>query len=178
MLKKRYNRNKGILEWCDALAVAVAVIALIFTFVIRIVQVDGSSMNPSLFDGERILIATFLQPDYGDVVIIDSYIPYGKPLVKRVIGMAGDTIDIDFQTGIVYRNGQALSEPYTAEPTWTYEGVDFPLTVPEGCLFIMGDNRNNSKDSRDAEIGCVDTRDVLGVAIWRLLPFGKMGAAE
>ena len=178
MLKKRYNRNKGILEWYDALAVAVAVIALIFTFVIRIVQVDGGSMNPSLFDGERILIATFLQPDYGDVVIIDSYIPYGKPLVKRVIGMAGDTIDIDFQTGIVYRNGQALSEPYTAEPTWTYEGVDFPLTVPEGCLFIMGDNRNNSKDSRDAEIGCVDTRDVLGVAIWRLLPFGKMGAAE
>ena len=178
MLKKRYNRNKGILEWYDALAVAVAVIALIFTFVIRIVQVDGSSMNPSLFDGERILIATFLQPDYGDVVIIDSYIPYGKPLVKRVIGMTGDTIDIDFQTGIVYRNGQALSEPYTAEPTWTYEGVDFPLAVPEGCLFIMGDNRNNSKDSRDAEIGCVDTRDVLGVAIWRLLPFGKMGAAE
>ena len=178
MLKKRYNRNKGILEWYDALAVAVAVIALIFTFVIRIVQVDGSSVNPSLFDGERILIATFLQPDYGDVVIIDSYIPYGKPLVKRVIGMTGDTIDIDFQTGIVYRNGQALSEPYTAEPTWTYEGVDFPLAVPEGCLFIMGDNRNNSKDSRDAEIGCVDTRDVLGVAIWRLLPFGKMGAAE
>ena len=178
MLKKRYNRNKGILEWYDALAVAVAVIALIFTFVIRIVQVDGSSMNPSLFDGERILIATFLQPDYGDVVIIDSYIPYGKPLVKRVIGMAGDTIDIDFQTGIVYRNGQAMSEPYTAEPTWTYECLNFPLTVPEGCLFIMGDNRNNSKDSRDAEIGCVDTRDVLGVAIWRLLPFGKMGAAE
>ncbi len=178
MLKDRFRRNKGILEWYDALAVAVAVIALVFTFAVRIVQVDGSSMNPSLYSGERLLIATFLQPDYGDVVVTDSYIPYGKPLVKRVIGKAEDTIDIDFQTGVVYRNGQALSEPYTAEPTWTYEGVDFPLTVPEGCLFIMGDNRNNSKDSRDAEIGCVDIRDVLGVAIWRLMPFGGMGASE
>lgn len=178
MLKDRFRRNKGILEWYDALAVAVAVIALVFTFAVRIVQVDGSSMNPSLYSGERLLIATFLQPDYGDVVVTDSYIPYGKPLVKRVIGKAGDTIDIDFQTGVVYRNGQALSEPYTAEPTWTYEGVDFPLTVPDGCLFIMGDNRNNSKDSRDAEIGCVDIRDVLGVAIWRLMPFGGMGASE
>lgn len=176
--KEKYRRNRDTLEWYDALAVAVAAIALIFTFAVRIVQVDGSSMNPTLYNGERVLIATFLKPDYGDVVIIDSYIPYGKPLVKRVIGKAGDVIDIDFDKGIVYRNGEALDEPYTAEPTWTYESVDFPITVPDGCLFIMGDNRNNSKDSRDREIGCVDTRDVLGVALWRIMPFNKMGAVE
>lgn len=176
--KEKYRRNCDTLEWYDALAVAVAAIALIFTFAVRIVQVDGSSMNPTLYNGERVLIGTFLKPDYGDVVIIDSYIPYGKPLVKRVIGKAGDTIDIDFDKGIVYRNGEALDEPYTAEPTWTYESVDFPITVPDGCLFIMGDNRNNSKDSRDREIGCVDTRDVLGVALWRIMPFSKMGAVE
>ena len=138
--KERYRHNRETLEWYDALAVAVAVIALIFTFGVRIVQVDGSSMVPTLHNGERVLIGTFLQPDYGDVVVIDSYIPYGKPLVKRVIGKAGDTIDIDFDAGLVYRN--------------------------------------ESKDSRDAEIGCVDARDVLGVALWRVLPLDKMGAVE
>ena len=177
-IKDRYRRNRGILEWYDALAVAVAAIALVFTFGVRIVQVDGSSMNPTLYDGQRILIGALWQPDYGDVVVIDSYIPYGKPLVKRVIGKAGDTIDIDFASGVVYRNGQALREAYVAEPTWTYEGVSFPLTVPEGKLFIMGDNRNNSKDSRDAEIGCVDSRDVLGVALLRLPPFAEGGEAS
>ena len=114
----------------------------------------------------------------GDVVIVDSYIPYGKPLVKRVIGKAGDTIDIDFTAGIVYRDGEALDEPYTAEPTYTYEGMDFPLTVPDNCLFLMGDNRNGSKDSRSTDIGCVDTRDILGTALWRILPFSKIGAVQ
>ena len=164
--KDRYKRNKDILEWYDALAVAVAVIALVFTFGLRVVQVDGLLMTP------------LKTPDYGDVVIVDSYIPYGKPLVKRVIGKAGDTIDIDFTAGIVYRDGEALDEPYTAEPTYTYEGMDFPLTVPDNCLFLMGDNRNGSKDSRSTDIGCVDTRDILGTALWRILPFSKIGAVQ
>ena len=176
--KDRYKRNKEILEWYDALAVAVAVIALVFTFGLRVVQVDGHSMQPTLLNGERLLMTPLGSPDYGDVVIVDSYIPYGKPLVKRVIGKVGDTIDIDFTAGIVYRNGEALDEPYTAEPTYTYEGIDFPLTVPDNCLFIMGDNRNASKDSRSTDIGCVDTRDILGTALWRILPFSKIGAVQ
>lgn len=87
--KDRYKRNKDILEWYDALAVAVAVIALVFTFGLRVVQVDGHSMQPTLLNGERLLMTPLKTPDYGDVVIVDSYIPYGKPLVKRVIGKAG-----------------------------------------------------------------------------------------
>ena len=162
--KDRYKRNKDILEWYDALAVAVAVIALVFTFGLRVVQVDGHSMQPTLLNGERLLMTPLKTPDYGDVVIVDSYIPYGKPLVKRVIGKAGDTIDIDFTAGIVYRNGEALDEPYTA--------------VPDNCLFLMGDNRNGSKDSRSTDIGCVDTRDILGTALWRILPFSKIGAVQ
>ena len=176
--KDRYKRNKDILEWYDALAVAVAVIALVFTFGLRVVQVDGHSMQPTLLNGERLLMTPLKTPDYSDVVIVDSYIPYGKPLVKRVIGKAGDTIDIDFEAGIVYRNGAALEEPYTAEPTYLFESVEFPITVPDGCLFLMGDNRNNSTDSRDVSVGCVDERDIMGAAVLRVLPFGKIGAAE
>ena len=95
-----------------------------------------------------------------------------------VIGKGGDTIDIDFAAGIVYRNGVAIDEPYTAEPTYLYESVDFPITVPDSCLFVMGDNRNNSTDSRDSRVGCVDERDIMGAAMLRILPFGKIGAAE
>ena len=176
--KDRYRRNKETLEWYDALAVAVAVIAVVFTFFARIVKVDGHSMDPTLANGERILIGMLKDPDYGDIVVVDGYTSYSKPLVKRVIGKGGDTIDIDFTAGIVYRNGEALDEPYTAEPTYLQESVTFPITVPEGCLFVMGDNRNNSTDSRDTRVGCVDKQDIMGVAMLRILPFGKIGAGE
>ena len=169
--KDRYRRNKETLEWYDALAMAVAVIALAFTFGVRIVKVDGHSMDPTLSNGERILINLLKKPDYDDIVVVDGYTEYGRPLVKRVIGKGGDTIDIDFTAGIVYRNGEALDEPYTAEPTYVEEGTVFPLTVPENGLFLMGDNRNHSGDSRSSLIGCVDTRDILGVAVLRLAPF-------
>ena len=176
--KDRYRSNKETLEWYDALAMAVAVIALVFTFGVRIVKVDGHSMDPTLSNGERILINLLKKPDYDDIVVVDGYTEYGRPLVKRVIGKGGDTIDIDFTAGIVYRNGEALDEPYTAEPTYLYESVDFPITVPDGCLFLMGDNRNNSTDSRDTRVGCVDERDIMGAAVLRVLPFGKIGAAQ
>ena len=173
----RTKSNLGLLEWVDSLVFAAVVLALVFTFGVRIVQVDGSSMNPGLVNGERLLLSSLpYEPEYGDVVVIDSYTNYGKLLIKRVIGKGGDVIDIDFDTGVVYRNGQALEEPYTTAPTYLYEGVDFPVTVPEGMLFIMGDNRNDSKDSRSPEIGFVSEGDVLGRAILRLTPFDKFGS--
>ncbi|WP_294500752.1 signal peptidase I [uncultured Gemmiger sp.] len=172
----RTKSNYGLLEWIDSLVFAAVALALVFTFGVRIVQVDGSSMNPGLVNGERLLLSSLpYEPEYGDVVVIDSYTNYGKLLIKRVIGKEGDVINIDFDTGVVYRNGEPLDEPYTAEPTYLYEGVDFPLTVPDGMLFIMGDNRNNSKDSRSPEIGFVSEGDVLGKAVLRLTPFDKFG---
>ena len=174
--KGRSKRNKEFLEWMDALVLSILLLALLFTFVVRPLRVDGSSMLPNFVDGERVLAWQLgYTPEHGDVVVLDAYTPHGKTLIKRVIGVAGDTIDIDFQNGIVYRNGEALVEPYTAEPTFLYEGLDFPVTVPEGCIFVMGDNRNNSRDSRDSDIGCVDVRDVLGKVVFRLSPLNKIG---
>ena len=160
---RRYKRNKDALEWLEAVALAVVAVALVFTFGVRMIRVDGESMLPSLQDGERLLISSLpYEPAYGDIIIIDQYTEYGEPLVKRVIGIGGDTIDIDFQAGVVYRNGEPLDEPYTAEPTYLQESVTFPVTVPQGCLFVMGDNRNHSTDSRDTRVGFIDVRDVLG----------------
>lgn len=177
--KKRCKCNKEILEYLDALLMALVVIALAYTFVLRVVRVDGRSMEKTLLNGERVLTTKLLYtPDYEDIVVIDAYIPHGLPLIKRVIGLEGDVIDIDFDAGIVYRNGEALDEPYAAEPTYTYEGTDFPLTVPEGTVFVMGDNRNNSKDSRLPDIGCIDVRDIMGRAFWRVTPVSRMGALE
>lgn len=160
---RRYKRNKDAFEWLEAVALAVVAVALVFTFGVRMIRVDGESMLPTLQDGERLLISSLpYEPAYGDIIIIDQYTEYGEPLVKRVIGIGGDTIDIDFQAGVVYRNGEPLDEPYTAEPTYLQESVTFPVTVPQGCLFVMGDNRNHSTDSRDDRVGFVDERDVLG----------------
>ena len=94
----------------------------------------------------------------------------GAPIVKRVIATAGQTVDIDFAAGVVYVDGEPLEEPYVREPTWTEEGTEFPLTVPEGCLFLMGDNRNRSEDSRSSALGPVDSRCVLGRAVLLALP--------
>lgn len=163
---RRFRHNRDALEWYEAIVLAVVAVALVFTFGVRMIRVQGESMVPTLQNGQRLLITSFPhQLHYGDIVIIDEYTSYGKPLVKRVIGMAGDTIDIDFEQGVVYRNGEALDEPYTAEPTYLQETVDFPVTVPEGCIFVLGDNRNYSTDSRDERVGFVDLRDVLGCVI-------------
>ena len=176
--KDRYKRNKDILEWYDALAVAVAVIALVFTFGLRVVQVDGHSMQPTLLNGERLLMTPLKTPDYGGVVIVDSYIPYGKPLVKRVIAKGGDTISIDYDAGTVEVNGELLQEDYIAAPTHLGYDVEFPYTVPEGTVFVMGDNRNESLDSRSSYVGCIDERDILGKVLLCFLPVSDFGVVK
>lgn len=176
--KKKYRKNLGALEWIDSIVLSVALLALLFTFGVRVIRVSGHSMEPTLQDQELILVSSApYAAAYGDIVVVDQYTPHGSPLVKRVIGMAGDTIDIDFAAGVVYRNGEALEEPYTAAPTYLQEGVVFPVTVPEGAVFIMGDNRNDSWDSRATEIGFIDVRDVMGQGLYHVLPPRAIGAA-
>ena len=176
--KARYRRNKETLEWYDALAMAVAIIALVFPFGVRIVKVDGHSMDHTLSDGERILINLLKAPDYGDIVVVDGYTDYGKPLVKRVIAKGGDVVNIDYQAGTVSVNGEVLQEAYIAEPTYLGYDVTFPYTVPEGTVFVMGDNRNASLDSRSSYVGCIDERDILGKVLLCFLPFSDFGVVK
>lgn len=150
---------------------ALIIIAFIFTFIVRIVGVDGDSMNKNLFDGDWLLVSAISSNiERGDIVISTQPNAFNEPIVKRVIAKGGQEVDIDFSTGKVYVDGEELNEPYIAEPTRTDEGTAFPLIVPEGKLFLMGDNRNNSTDSRSPLVGCVDERYILGVAKCRVTP--------
>ena len=173
----RRRRMAAVYEWVESCVFAVAVILLIFTFAARTATVSGPSMLPTLRDGDRLLLvqAGYHDPQYGDVVVIDRSQKGEPPIIKRVIGRAGAEIDIDFGRGEVRRNGQLLEEPYINEPTFAQRDVTFPLTVPEGRLFVMGDNRNHSADSRTSEIGLVDLRRVMGKAAFRFFPPGAAG---
>ncbi len=176
-MEQKSTRASDVFEWYDALVTALAVVVILFLFAARIVTVSGKSMMPTLQSGEHVAVRT-LGPEAqrGDIVVADSYTDYGDPIIKRVIGMGGDVIDIDFEAGTVTRNGEVLDEPYIAAPTTLKFDVEFPFTVPEGQVFLMGDNRPNSKDSRSSEIGCVDERALLGKVFLRVGPINRFGA--
>lgn len=172
-VKKKEDSGKDLYEWVQALVCSVLAVVLLFTFVIRLIGVEGHSMVPTLQEGDRLLVLNSMLYDdykYGDIVVLrkDSFLE--EPIVKRVIATAGQTVDIDFQTGSVYVDGKLLKEDYINELTFLEEGTEFPLTVPEGCVFIMGDNRNHSSDSRDSRLGTVDSRYVIGKAVLLAFP--------
>ena len=174
MPEKKQTEGRGAYEWVQALVCSVLTVVPIFTFAVRIVRVSGESMRETLQDQDMLVVLNnWLCGGYeqGDIVILQRDDFYGgEPIVKRVIATEGQTVDIDFDAGVVYVDGTALEEPYTRESTWTQEGTEFPLTVPEGCIFVMGDNRNDSDDSRDSTLGPVDTRCVLGRALLLAVP--------
>ena len=186
------KEGRDLYEWVQALVCSVLTVVLVFTFGIRLIGVDGHSMVPTLQDGDRLLVTTSLLSgdyEYGDIVIIQKgAFAGGEPIVKRVIATGGQTVDIDFETGAVYVDGTLLEEDYINELTFVEEGTEFPLTVPEGSIFVMGDNRNHSSDSRDASLGTVDTRYVIGRAVILAFPgadestgkrdFGRIGLIE
>ena len=165
----------------DMICMLVAVMAVLMLF-LRIIVVDGPSMERTLLNGDYMLLVSnmfYKEPKHGDVVVVSkqSY-DNGKPIVKRVIATEGQTVDIDFNEGVVYVDGVALDEPYTKTLTTLKEGTVFPLVVEEGKVFVMGDNRNNSKDSRSTQIGQVDKREVLGKVAFILFPGTGMGGTE
>ena len=172
--EKQTAKGRDLYEWVQSLVGSVLVVVAIFTFVIRMMGVDGHSMLNTLQHGDRLLVVNSLlyhDYKYGDIVILRKDGVFDDdPIVKRVIAVEGQTVDIDFAEGIVYVDGEALEEDYIREPTYTAEGTEFPLTVPEGSIFVMGDNRNGSSDSRDYRLGTVDTRYVIGKAAFLIFP--------
>lgn len=165
-----------VYEWLDSLMLAVFFILIIFTFFVRLVGVNGNSMNPTLKNGDWLAVQSVNTTiERGDIVVITQPNSLGKPLVKRVIAKGGDKINIDFFDHKVTVNGVVLDEPYIAEPTAEMGNMVYPLKVPEGKVFVMGDNRNKSTDSREKYIGFIDEDYILGVAKFRLLPFGSFG---
>ena len=166
--------EKSVILYLHDLIHLLAIVLIVFVFLFRIVVVSGSSMYSTLWNGDWLLVTGsvfYKEPQAGDIVVAskDSF-NSGEPIIKRVIATEGQTVDIDFNEGIVYVDGVALQEDYTYTPTNVEEGITFPITIAEGCIFAMGDNRNGSRDSRDPSIGMIDTRELLGKAIFLLFP--------
>lgn len=168
--------------WLQALVMALVSLILIFTLIGRIIGVDGTSMIPTLHDRDMLLLHSIgYEPRQGDVVVITKKDFLDQSIVKRVIAVGGQTVSIDYHAGLVYVDGVALDEPYLGEMMEAPDSIYMTnnnLTVPEGSIFVMGDNRNHSTDSRDIRLGTVDERYVLGRALFVLVPFQDMGVIK
>lgn len=188
--EKKLTWQENLVLYLHDLVIYVSVILLAFLLLFRVIVVDGDSMFSTLWDGDYLLLVSNLlypNPDAGDIVVVSKQsFDDGKPIVKRVIATEGQIVDIDFENGIVYVDGLPIQEDYVNTPTNRQEGMSFPIIVDKGCYFVMGDNRNNSRDSRSPDIGQIDRREILGKAIFLMIPgtdgglrtrdFGRIGA--
>ncbi len=180
--KKNLNSGESskldLYDFVQCIVSALVVGILIFIFVFRVIGVKGGSMYSTLHNGDRIVATGVLyDPEVGDIIILKSSY-YDQPLVKRIIAVENQTVDIDFSTGTVYVDGEVIDEPYIYEATYVDEGFDGPVTVPEGHVFVMGDNRNESNDSRSPTIGFIDEREIFGKVFWILFPTDGNGGYD
>lgn len=178
------NLVKSVLDWIEEMVHGVAIIALVFTFLFRLVTVTGSSMLPNYRDGDIVLMASsFTAAKQGDVVVLADVL--NEPIIKRVIATENQTVDFDPATKSVLVDGKPLDDEQfglkngiTELPNTSYPLLAFPQTVPEGCVFVLGDNRPISEDSRYQAVGMVECRHILGKALFRLLPLKDIGPVK
>ena len=172
---------RSVMEWMETIVMAVVLVAVAFTFVARVITVDGVSMEPTYYNGDRVLVTKLAgQARQGDVVIVVGALE--EPIIKRVVATEGQTVDFDPELGEVTVDGQPLpgsvfgiEDGITFVPDLPGMVMEFPQTVPEGCVFVLGDNRDNSTDSRFVTVGMVDQRNILGKVVFSLYPFSKIG---
>ncbi len=191
--KKWQNKSSGKLtflselyDWLEVIVLSTGFVMLLFTFVMRLAIVDGNSMLQTLHDGEMLIISDLMyEPENNDIIVFNSP-NFSEPIVKRIIATEGQTVDIDFDTWTVTvwtssTEKKVLNEYYVNKvegAKMKKADVTFPVTVPEGYVFVMGDNRNDSLDSRNSTIGFVDERYILGEVKLRLFPFNKFGKVK
>ena len=178
IMKVPVNRSgavANIYDWVHCLLIAVIAVVMILTFVFRMVNVDGDSMKDTLINGDKVIVTElFYTPNDGDIVVISHGQRYKEPIIKRVIATEGQTLDIDFETGEVIVDGVVLQEDYINGQT--IKGTsEIPRVIPDGKVFVMGDNRTVSLDSRYDEIGLIDEADIIGKAQFVAFPFNHFG---
>jgi len=163
-------------EWLESLTHAAVVVVLLFLFVFRTSVVSGISMEKTLQGGDMLIVSRLGgDVEVGDIVVVTKPYSHNEPIIKRVIATEGQNVDINFDMGVVFVDGELIEESYVNSPTNDHYDMEFPQTVPEGHIFCLGDNRNDSYDSRAAEIGMIDERYVLGKVYLRVMPFDKFG---
>ena len=172
-----------VYDWIQCIIFALVFCVLLFVFAVRMVNVVGHSMVPTLEQNDKVVISNlFYHPKQGDIVVLRKQTLMEEPIVKRIIATEGQTVDIDFDDGVVYVDGKALDEPYVNEPVHDRENFEGKITVPEGCVFVMGDNRANSADSRshqdDSSHGLVPVSDVVGVGLVKYWPLNHISTLD
>lgn len=183
-LSRMQALKNDLFFWLQALVAALVLLILLFAFVGRVITVDGTSMFPTLHHKDVLLVHNIrYTPEQGDIIVLtkdfSGYV--GQPIVKRVIAVGGQTVRIDYEQDKVFVDGEALNEPYLNEAVMNRPGGSLTideLTVPEGCVFVLGDNRNHSSDSRHVELGAIDESYILGKAIMIIFPFSNFGTLD
>lgn len=174
--KNRLKEN--CFEWVEALISSLIIVVILFTLFFRIVNVSGPSMLPTLKSGDRVILSGWVyHPRHNDVVVITHTAKLTEPIIKRVIALENEVVDINFHTGAISVNGKQLPESVYLKNGITKQRSDytFPLTVPKGHVFVLGDNRSVSNDSRFSDIGMIDERYILGKAECIVFPFDRVG---